>query len=183
LFTSAGGWLFSHAPDGQWDPSRVGLASRGSIAAFKRFRKLSEAGSGILRRSMDCITATNASRRDAARFLIGTSDGLRMARSAGIPLAVSAIPPFADGSTTRAFTTVHGLFIAKHGTNKAIAHDLFADYLTHSHVMSALSNGAVSPIALLTDAVQDPWSFAVLVLVGGGCDTPGGLGVRDLGVK
>ena len=52
--------------------------------------------------------------------------GLRMARNAEIPLAVSAVPPFADGSTARAFTLVHGLVIARLGANKAIAHDLFA---------------------------------------------------------
>lgn len=148
LFTSAGGWLFGRTPDGEWDPDQIGLSSAGSIAAFERFRELGERGKKVLRRAVDVNVAFDcfASRRTA--FLISTSDGVRAAREAGLNFAVSAVPPFENGSAPRAFTLVHGMAIAKHGVNKVIGHDLFQDYLTHEYVMSALSRDVVAPVSL-----------------------------------
>ncbi len=155
LFTSAGGSLFERTADGRWDPSRVGLGTAGSIAAFERFRRLGETGRGVLRREMDPTASDECFAAGRSPFLISTSEGLRTARRAEIPLAVSAVPPFKGGQLPRTFTAVHGLFVAARGSNKAIANDLFADYLTHSHMMSVISKGSVSPVALITDAVQD----------------------------
>lgn len=60
------------------------------------------------------------------------------------------------GAPASALTLVHGLVTAERGLNKIIAHDLFAGYLTHNHVMTALSNGIVAPVALAGASAADP---------------------------
>lgn len=148
LFTSAGGWLFGRTSDGEWDPTRIGLATPESIAAFERLGELGESGARLLRRSMDRDEAFELFATARSPYLISSSDALRRLQYSEIPIAVSAVPPFADGAPASTLTLVHGLVMAKRGPNKIIAHDLFADYLTHNHVMTALSNGIVAPVAL-----------------------------------
>jgi arabinogalactan oligomer/maltooligosaccharide transport system substrate-binding protein len=172
LFTSAGGWLFARTPDGEWDPSRIGLAEPESVAAFERLRSLGEAGIGVLRRSMDREEAFELFTESRTAYLISTSDALKPIREAGIPVAVSAVPAFADGEPASAFTLVHGLFIAKHGANNVIAHDLFADYLSHAHVMNALSAGIIGPVALCETTSQDPAVQQYLALCEAGTPMP-----------
>lgn len=155
LFTSAGGWLFGRTPDGEWDPTRIGLATPESIAAFERLREFGEAGTGMLRRSMDRTEAIDLFVTGRSPYLMTTSDALQQIRQTGIQVAISAVPPFADGKPASAFTLLHGLVMAKHGTNKIIAHDLFADYLTHDHVMTALSDALVAPVALRGRTTED----------------------------
>lgn len=155
LFSSAGGWLFGRTPDGGWDPTRIGLATPESIAAFERLRSLGEAGAGLLRRSVGRTEAIELFARGHSPYLISTADALEHIHQAAIPVAVSAVPPFADGGPATALTLVHGLFFARHGPNKIIAHDMFADYLTHHHVLAALSAGIVAPVALLGTPNQD----------------------------
>jgi arabinogalactan oligomer/maltooligosaccharide transport system substrate-binding protein len=155
LFSSAGGWLFGRTSDGQWDPARIGLGTPESIAAFERLRELGEAGIGVLRRSIDREAALNLFATGRTAFLISTSDGLEPARAAGIPVAVSAVPPFVGGKEASAFSLVHGLVMASLGTNTVIAHDLFADYLSHADVMTALSVGTVGPVAMAETASKD----------------------------
>ncbi|MBO0884064.1 MAG: hypothetical protein J2P17_27775, partial [Mycobacterium sp.] len=52
-------------------------------------------------------------------------------------------------------TVVHGVVMTRTGTNRVIAHDLFADYLTHENVMSALSEGIVAPVAVRQVTTKD----------------------------
>ena len=157
LFTSAGGWLFGRTPAGEWDRTRIGLAKPESVAAFERLRSYGEEGMGVLRRSMGREETFELFTTGRTAYLISTSDALESARAAGIQVAVSAVPPFADSEPASAFTLVHGLVMAKrHGDNQVIAHDLFADYLTHPDVMTALSVGTVGPVAFPKTINQDP---------------------------
>jgi maltose-binding protein MalE len=77
------------------------------------------------------------------------------AQQAGITFAVSAVPPFGKGKSATAFTLVHGLFVTKRGVNNAIAHDLFADYLTQPSLMASLSKSIICPVAAQTAVAQD----------------------------
>ncbi len=155
LFTSAGGWLFGRDADGDWDPSRIGLAAPESVVAWERIRSLGEEGLGILHRSIDRASALELFATGASPYLISTSDALSRARETGVPVSVSAVPPFRDGGPASAFALVHGLVMTKNGLNKIIAHDLFADYLTHHRVMTALSDGVVAPTAASTMTSKD----------------------------
>jgi maltose-binding protein MalE len=172
LFASAGGWLFGRTPDGEWDPARIGLATPESIAAFERLRSLGEAGLGVLRRSVGRDEAFELFTAGRTAYLISTSDALESIREAGIPVAVSAVPAFADGAPASAFTLVHGLVVAKEGASKVIAHDLFADYLSHTHVMTALSVGTSGPVALRETTNQDLAVQQFLALCGLGTPMP-----------
>ncbi len=155
LFVSAGGWLFGRTHDGEWDPTRIGLGAPESVAAFERLRALGEGGIRVLRRSMGREEAFELFATGRTAYLISTSDGLEPARAAGISMAISAVPPFAGGKRASAFTLVHGLVMTSYGTNKVIAHDLFADYLSHADVMTALSVGTVGPVAMGKAASED----------------------------
>lgn len=159
LFASAGGWLFGRTPDGEWDPSRIGLATPESVGAFERLRQLGQSGIGILRRSVGREEAFELFTAGRTAYLISGPDALGFSRAAGIPLAVSAVPPFAGGAPASPFTLVHGLVMTKHGANKVIAHDLFADYLSHAHVMTALSVGLGGEPVALRETTND--DFAV----------------------
>lgn len=155
LFTGAGGWLFGRDAH-CWNPARIGLDTPESIAAFGRLRELGEAGTGMLRRSIGRAEAIEAFATGQSPFLLSSSDALQRVRECATPLAIDPVPPFAGGHRADAFTLVHGLAMARNGTNKIIAHDLFADYLTHEHVMSAVSAGIDAPVVLRTSTNEDP---------------------------
>ncbi|MFI6584575.1 extracellular solute-binding protein [Embleya sp. NPDC050493] len=148
LFTSAGGWLFGRTPDGRWDPTVLGLATPESVAAFRRLHALGEAGTGLLRRSMDREAAFRSFVSERTPYLLSTTDALPLVLATTIPVEVDPVPPFETGRPASSFSLVHGLLMAKHGANKVIAHDLIADYVTHEHVMSTLSDRLGAPVAL-----------------------------------
>lgn len=156
LFNSAGGWLFGHAPNGEWDPTQIGLATPESIAALNRLRALGEAGSRLIRRSMDRTEALELFTSGRSPFLLTTSDAMPRIRKAGLHIDVSAVPPFTDGRPAIGFTLVHGLVINKHGANKLTAHDLFADYLARDHVKNAFCDYIDAPVALCGTKIRDP---------------------------
>lgn len=157
LFASAGGYLFGEAAEGGWDPTDIGIAAPGSIAAFDELRTLGETGKRVLRRSMGSAEAFELFNSRQTAFLITTSDGMLTAREAGIPFAVSAVPPFEGKEPAVPFRLVHGLLMAKQGKNKVVAHDLFADYLTQPRIMETLSRSIVCPVAVKdVAATADP---------------------------
>jgi maltose-binding protein MalE len=155
LFTGAGGWLFGRNGHG-WNPARIGLDTPESTAAFGRLRELGEGGTGMLRTSIGRTEAIEAFATGQSPFLLSSSDALQRVRECGTPVAIGPVPPFAGGHRADAFTLVHGLAMARNGSNKIIAHDLFADYLTHQHVMSAVSDGIDAPVVLRTSTNDDP---------------------------
>ncbi|GAA2616717.1 extracellular solute-binding protein [Actinomadura fulvescens] len=157
LFASAGGRLFGRDQDGEWDRGEVALADEGSVAAFERLRELGEAGAGILRRATGREDSFKLFTSCRTAFLITTTDGLLAARQAGVPFAVSPVPPFADGIDATTFSLVRGLLMTRSGPNKTIAHDLFADYLTQPRVLDSLARNLVSPVAIRTNAAHDAW--------------------------
>ncbi|WP_159037275.1 sugar ABC transporter substrate-binding protein [Streptomyces specialis] len=150
LFTSAGGWLFGRDAHGDWDPGVIGLASPESVRALDVLRELGEAGTEVLRRSMDREKALDSFARGDCAFLITTSDGLAQARANGIPIAVSGVPPFTGGAPATPFALVHGLVASRRGANKITAEELFAEYLSHPSVMDALSSDIGCPVAMST---------------------------------
>ncbi|WP_199443305.1 sugar ABC transporter substrate-binding protein [Umezawaea beigongshangensis] len=113
LFESAGGRLFGRTPDGRWDPTSVRLAEPRSVAAFERLRTLGEAGAGFLRRSVGRTEAIELFTSERCPYLVTTSDALKQVRAAGLPVAVSAVPPFDDGEPASGLTLVRGLVMMK----------------------------------------------------------------------
>ncbi|NUT92820.1 MAG: extracellular solute-binding protein [Saccharothrix sp.] len=156
LFTSAGGWVFRRSLDGTWLTDVIGLDSPESVRAFARLRELGEQGSGLLRRSIGRDEAFDLFRRGRTPYLISTSDAFLHVGGRVSTLAVGPVPAFSGGAAARGFSLVHGFHIKKGAKNKVVAQDLFADYLTHEHVMSALSGGTGAPTALRGLPAVDP---------------------------
>jgi arabinogalactan oligomer/maltooligosaccharide transport system substrate-binding protein len=156
LFTSAGGSLFDRRPGGTWDPDAVTVATEASMSAFERLHQLGEAGLGALRRSVDRQTAFDLFVSEQTAYLVTTADALIPLMEAGLPIEVTAVPPFARGGAATCLAFVDGLMIAKHGPDKAIAHDLFADYLTNARVMTMFSATAMSAPALRAADIASP---------------------------
>ncbi|MFT7834721.1 extracellular solute-binding protein [Saccharothrix sp. BKS2] len=148
LFTSAGGWLFKRSPTGGWETGVVGLDTPESVRAFARLRELGEQGLGLLRRSTGREEAFDSFLRGRTPYLISSSDAFLHLDGRMPTLAVGPVPPFEGGRRARGFGLVHGFVIRKNATNKIVAQDLFADYLTHERVMSALSRSSGAPTAL-----------------------------------
>lgn len=144
LFSSAGGQVLG-SPD--WNRKFVFLDSEESLAALDLLGRLGEKGAGILRRSMEAEQAFRIFNSGRSAFLVTTSDGLKSARKAGVPVAVSPVPALANGGTAVSLSLVHGLLMAKKGVNKLIAHDLFSEHLTQGLVMEMLSSHVVAPAA------------------------------------
>jgi arabinogalactan oligomer/maltooligosaccharide transport system substrate-binding protein len=136
LYTSAGGRLFVRAADGAWDPEAI--ARPASAAAFDRLRALGEQGERILRREIDRDRAIALFIRRETPYLVCAPWAVGQIRTAGVPVAVSPVPPFADGGPTRSLVATHGLFLASSARNKIIAQDLIADYMTRTDVALAL---------------------------------------------
>lgn len=174
LFTSAGGWLFGRAANGEWDSTQIGLATPESIAALNRLRALGEAGTGMLRRSMDQTEAIELFASGRTPFLLTTSDAMPRIRETGVPFRVTAVPPFTDGRLATGFTLVHGMVMSKHGANKLTAHDLFADYLARDHVKNAFADYIDAPVApaLCGTTIQDPAIQQFLLLCESGAPMP-----------
>jgi len=172
LFTSAGGWLFGRAVNGEWDSTQIGVATPESIAALNRLRILGEADMGILRRSMDRTESIELFASGRSPFLLTTSDALPRIRESGLPFSVSAVPPFTGGKPAIGFTLIHGLAISNRGSNKLTAHDLFADYLARDHVRKAFARYIDAPVAVRGITEQDPAIRQFLTLCEAGVPMP-----------
>ncbi len=144
LFSSAGGRVLG-GPG--WNRRSVLLDSEESLAALDLLGRLGEKGAGILRRSMEAEQAFQIFNAGRSAFLVTTSDGLKSAREAGVPVEVGAVPALENGAPAVSLSLVHGLLMAKRGLNKLIAHDLFSEHLTQGLVMEMLSSHVVAPAA------------------------------------
>jgi arabinogalactan oligomer / maltooligosaccharide transport system substrate-binding protein len=136
LYTSAGGRLFVEAADGRWDPTAV--AGEGTVNAFARLRMLGEQGDGILRREIDRDKAIALFTRGETPYLVCAPWGIGEARAAGMPVAVSPVPPFAGGAPARSLVAFHGFYLASTSRNKSVAQDLISHHMTRTEVAMAL---------------------------------------------
>ena len=134
-FTSAGGRLIAET-GGAWDT--VAMTGPGSTAAFARLAALGRPAERVLTTELDRDGAVSAFNQGRTPYLVCAAYGVGEARAAGIPVGVSRMPPFADGSTARSLVAVHGFFLGATGRNKTIAQDLIIDYLTRREVALAL---------------------------------------------
>ena len=55
-----------------------------------------------------------------------------------MPVAVSPVPPFADGAPARSLVAVHGFYLASTSRNKRVAQDLISHHMTRTEVAMAL---------------------------------------------
>ncbi|WP_281903266.1 sugar ABC transporter substrate-binding protein [Phytohabitans aurantiacus] len=148
ILVAAGGRLFDRNRGGVLDPSAVAVDAPETVAAFDRFRDLGARGTGVLRREIDRERATELFAAGRTPYLICASRVLADLARAGLPFAVGPVPPFEGFPAVRAFSSVHGFFLTRHGPNKTIAQDLAVHYLTRTEVALALYEAQPRPPAL-----------------------------------
>jgi arabinogalactan oligomer / maltooligosaccharide transport system substrate-binding protein len=96
LISSGGGWLFGRKPDGNWDPTNLGLGAPETISAFRRLRELGESGLNIIRRDIDAAAAYRLFCEGDCAYFITSSDGLVKSRAEECRLAC---PPYRHSGT------------------------------------------------------------------------------------
>ncbi|MFI7489539.1 extracellular solute-binding protein [Micromonospora echinaurantiaca] len=148
LYTSAGGYLFGTAANGDYDPKDLGVGKPESIEAFKKIAALGEKGEGALKRS---ITAENSIANFGAKkcaFLVSGPWAIADAKKANISYDISPVPGFAGGKEAQPFVGVQSFYVAAKGKNKALAQEFVANYVTTPELAVALYNAEPRPPAL-----------------------------------
>ncbi|MER7888376.1 maltose ABC transporter substrate-binding protein [Micromonospora sp. NPDC094482] len=148
LYTSAGGYLFGTAANGDYDPKDLGVGKPESIEAFKKIGALGEKGEGALKRS---ITGENSIATFGAKkcaFLVSGPWAIADAKKAGIKYDISPVPGFAGGKEAQPFVGVQAFYVASKGKNKALAQEFVANYVTKPDLAVALYNAEPRPPAL-----------------------------------
>ncbi|MEU5722971.1 maltose ABC transporter substrate-binding protein [Micromonospora sp. NPDC047738] len=148
LYTSAGGYLFGTAANGDYDPKDLGVGKPESIAAFQKIGKLGEKGEGVLKRSIaDTNSIANFTGKKCAYLVSGpwaTAD----VKKAGVKYDISPVPGFAGGKEAQPFVGVQAFYVAAKGKNKALAQEFVANYVTKPDLAVALYQAEPRPPAL-----------------------------------
>ncbi|WP_236567577.1 MULTISPECIES: extracellular solute-binding protein [unclassified Nocardiopsis] len=160
LFTSAGGYLFGADASGDPDPADLGVAAPESVAAFERLRGLGEAGSGVLGRETDAAGATALFTGGAAPFFVTGPWNMASVKQAGVPYAISPVPPFADGGPARPLLGVRTFFVSSGASAPGLAEELAAGFVAQPEFSVTLYDADPRVPALVAGleqvAEQDP---------------------------
>jgi arabinogalactan oligomer/maltooligosaccharide transport system substrate-binding protein len=148
LYTSGGGYLFGTTDDGTWDPTDLGVGTDESKAAFERIRELGEAGAGALKRSISGDNAIPTFTDGSCAFLVSGPWAINDIKEAGINYDLTPVPPFEGGETAQPFVGTQVFFVASRGSNKAVAQEFVANYLTAPELAVALYEAEPRPPAL-----------------------------------
>ena len=148
LYTSMGGVIFGEGPDGQSDPSQLGIGEPGSIAAAQKIFELGESGRGILRRSISNDNSISLFAEGRAPFLVSGPWALSDVEGSGINYAVSPIPGFEGQQPAVPFTGVQAFYVASQGQNKAFAQEFIANAMNTEEAMQTMYEGANLPPAM-----------------------------------
>ncbi|MFC3504267.1 extracellular solute-binding protein [Micromonospora krabiensis] len=148
LYTSAGGYLFGTAANGDYDPKDLGVGKPESIEAFKKIGALGEKGEGALKRSITPENATATFTGKKCAFLVSGPWAVADVKKAGITYDISPIPGFAGGKEAQPFVGVQAFYVASKGKNKALAQEFVTNYVTTPDLAVALYQAEPRPPAL-----------------------------------
>ncbi|MEV0328413.1 maltose ABC transporter substrate-binding protein [Micromonospora echinospora] len=148
LYTSAGGYLFGTAANGDYDPKDLGVGKPESIAAFQKIAKLGEKGEGALKRSITGENSIATFTGKKCAFLVSGPWAITDAKKAGIKYDISPVPGFAGGKEAQPFVGVQAFYVASKGKNKALAQEFVANHVTTADLAVALYNAEPRPPAL-----------------------------------
>jgi len=148
FYSSAGGYLFGTAPNGDYDPKDLGVGKPESIEAFKKIAKLGEKGDGALKRSITPENSIATFTGKKCAFLVSGPWAVADAKKANIKYDISAVPGFAGGKEAQPFVGVQAFYVASKGQNKALAQEFVANHVTTPELAVALYNAEARPPAL-----------------------------------
>jgi arabinogalactan oligomer/maltooligosaccharide transport system substrate-binding protein len=145
MYTSMGGYLFGQTPEGDYNPSDLGVGKEGSVAAAQKIHDLGEAGSGILKRSISNDNAIPLFAEGKAPFLVSGPWAINQIEEAGINYAVQPIPGFEGQKPAQPFAGVQAFYVASKGKNKAFAQEFVSNTVNTEEAMTQLFEGAKIP--------------------------------------
>ncbi|WBB65071.1 maltose ABC transporter substrate-binding protein [Micromonospora sp. WMMD812] len=148
LYTSAGGYLFGTAANGDYDPKDLGVGKPESIEAFKKIGALGEKGEGALKRSITAENSIATFTGKKCAFLVSGPWAIADAKKANITYDISPVPGFAGGKEAQPFVGVQAFYVASKGSNKALAQEFVANYVTKPDLAVALYQAEPRPPAL-----------------------------------
>ncbi|KWV31703.1 sugar ABC transporter substrate-binding protein [Micromonospora rifamycinica] len=148
LYTSAGGYLFGTAANGDYDPKDLGVGKPESVEAFKKIGKLGEKGDGALKRSITGENSIATFTGKKCAFLVSGPWAIADAKKAGISYDISPVPGFAGGKPAQPFVGVQAFYVAAKGKNKALAQEFVTNYVTTPELAVALYQAEPRPPAL-----------------------------------
>lgn len=148
LYTSAGGYLFGTAANGDYDPTDLGVGKPESIAAFQKIAKLGEKGEGALKRSITGENSIATFTGGKCAFLVSGPWAIADAKKANIAYDISPVPGFAGGAEAQPFVGVQAFYVAAKGANKALAQEFVANYTSTPELAVALYQAEPRPPAL-----------------------------------
>ncbi|SCF37366.1 carbohydrate ABC transporter substrate-binding protein, CUT1 family [Micromonospora viridifaciens] len=148
LYTSAGGYLFGTASNGDYDPKDLGVGKPESIAAFQKIGKLGEKGEGVLKRSIQDTNSIATFTGKKCAYLVSGPWATADVKKAGVKYDISPIPGFAGAKEAQPFVGVQAFYVAAKGKNKALAQEFVANYVTKPELAVALYKAEPRPPAL-----------------------------------
>ncbi|WKU04103.1 maltose ABC transporter substrate-binding protein [Micromonospora sp. HUAS LYJ1] len=148
LYTSAGGYLFGTAANGDYDPKDLGVGKPESIEAFTKIGKLGEKGDGALKRSITGENSIATFTGKKCAFLVSGPWAIADAKKANISYDISPVPGFAGGKPAQPFVGVQAFYVAAKGKNKALAQEFVTNYVTTPELSVALYQAEPRPPAL-----------------------------------
>ncbi|GIE92564.1 sugar ABC transporter substrate-binding protein [Paractinoplanes rishiriensis] len=148
LYSSAGGYLFGTASNGDLDPKDLGVGKPESVEAFKKIATLGEKGSGALKRSITPENAIATFTGKKCAFLVSGPWAITDVKKAGLKYDISPVPGFAGGKTAQPFLGVQTFYVAAKGKNKALAQEFVTNYVTTPDLAVALYQAEPRPPAL-----------------------------------
>ncbi|MFI9642018.1 extracellular solute-binding protein [Micromonospora sp. NPDC051925] len=148
LYTSAGGYLFGTAANGDYDPKDLGVGKPESIEAFTKIGKLGEKGDGALKRSITGENSIATFTGKKCAFLVSGPWAIADAKKANIAYDISPVPGFAGGKQAQPFVGVQAFYVAAKGKNKALAQEFVTNYVTKPELAVALYQAEPRPPAL-----------------------------------
>lgn len=156
IMSAYGGYVFGRDANGNYDPSDLGIASAGTIAASEYIKQYVDAGYITPDINGDVMIALFES-GNAAMVLTGPWYLNRMKES-GIPFAISDIPAGPAGAGIP-FLGGQGFMISAYSENQLLAQAFLSEFMATPDAMLAIYNVDPRPPAFLPalDLIDDPF--------------------------
>ena len=148
LYTSLGGYVFGTTPDGDYDPTQLGIGEEASLVVAQKIYDLGEKGQQVLSRSVSNDNSIALFAAGKSPFLLSGPWAQPDLNEAGLNYAAQPIPGFAGAGPAQPFTGVQGFFVASNGANKTFAQEFVVNTMNTEKSMQIMYDKAQLPPAL-----------------------------------
>ena len=136
LYSSAGGYVFGSTPEGELNPTDLGVGGPGSVTAATRFSELGAAG--VLTTDVNAENALGLFEDSTCPYLVAGPEAAPQLREAGVPYAVTPVPGFDGELPAQPFVEVQAFFLASKGPSRDLARQFVLDGVNSPETMQAL---------------------------------------------